>query len=177
MTAETMVSTFAPCQCAALLVVVLGVGFATNVSAQGSVPLPNVVRGTGDRCVEPTEVMRRDHMEFLLHQRDETMYRGIRTKRHSLKECVSCHVSRDSSGRAIPINAQGEFCAACHEYAAVTIDCFECHAQTPDDGEPSSAASKVSGGTPEAGISPEELRTFVARWLGGESGRRAQRER
>jgi len=44
-------------------------------------------------CVEPTAEMRRNHMKYILHQRDETMHQGIRTKQHSLEECINCHVS------------------------------------------------------------------------------------
>jgi hypothetical protein len=98
------------------------------------VPLPEVPQGKGDRCVEPTPVIRRNHMEFLLHQRDETMHLGIRTKKHSLNECVECHVQHDAQGQAIPVNAPGQFCDSCHRYAGVNIDCFQCHATTPDSG-------------------------------------------
>ena len=45
----------------------------------------------GEKCVEPTEVMRRDHMKMVLHQRDDTMHQGIRTVKHSLKNCINCH--------------------------------------------------------------------------------------
>ena len=48
-------------------------------------------------CVEPTAEMRRNHMNYILHQRDETMHRGIRTKQYSLVECINCHVS-DAAG-------------------------------------------------------------------------------
>ncbi len=87
----------------------------------------------GEQCVEPTDVIRRNHMKFLLHQRDETMHRGIRTTKHSLKNCISCHASKDDNGKYIPINAEGEFCQSCHAYAAVTLDCFQCHATVPED--------------------------------------------
>ena len=33
---------------------------------------------------------------------------------------------------AIPVNAPGQFCESCHTYAAVKMDCFECHATVPD---------------------------------------------
>ena len=36
------------------------------------------ITAKGDKCVEPTDVMRRNHMEFILHQRDDTMRRGVR---------------------------------------------------------------------------------------------------
>ncbi|GMQ95874.1 MAG: hypothetical protein BMS9Abin14_344 [Gammaproteobacteria bacterium] len=96
------------------------------------VPMPIITKGKGPQCVEPTDVMRRDHMKFLLQQRDATVREGIRTKKYSLTGCVACHVQRDAQGQAIPINAPGQFCEACHRYTAVRMDCFECHATTPD---------------------------------------------
>ncbi len=80
-------------------------------------------------CVEPTADMRRNHMKYILHQRDETMHLGIRTKQHSLEECINCHVS---SARDAPrASSEQHFCNSCHTYAAVNIDCFECHADRP----------------------------------------------
>ena len=102
-----------------------------TLPARAEVPLPNVPRGKGERCVEPVELMRRDHMEFLLHQRDLTVHDGVRSKRHSLVECIACHAGRDESGAYVPINAPDQFCEGCHSYAAVDIDCFECHATVP----------------------------------------------
>ena len=102
-----------------------------GAAGEGNPLLPEIVRGKGEQCVEPTDVMRRDHMEFILHQRDETMHRGIRTSRHSLKECIECHVQTDSEGEYIPIDDPKQFCSSCHEYASVRMDCFQCHATTP----------------------------------------------
>jgi hypothetical protein len=76
------------------------------------------------RCVEATDLMRRDHMKFLLHQRDRTMREGVRTKQHSLAECVECHASTKTGS---VLGEQG-FCQSCHSYAGVKLDCFECHA-------------------------------------------------
>ena len=104
------------------------------VAAESRVPMPDITRGEGAQCVEPTDVMRRDHMRFLKHQRDETVHRGIRTTKHSLTGCIGCHAQRDASGKAIPVNATGQFCESCHSYAAVSMDCFECHATVPDEG-------------------------------------------
>ena len=85
-----------------------------------------------DQCVEPTDFMRRNHMEVLLHQRDDTVHQGIRTRRHSLVGCVSCHADKDADGAYLPINADGQFCDGCHAAVAVSIDCFQCHATRPD---------------------------------------------
>lgn len=96
--------------------------------------LPKYPEPVGEKCVEPTDVMRREHMNFILHQRDETMHEGIRgiTAKHSLKDCIDCHVGYDDQDKAIPINDEGQFCQSCHNYAAVSIDCFSCHRTTPD---------------------------------------------
>jgi hypothetical protein len=80
-------------------------------------------------CVEPVEEMRKNHMEYILHQRDETMYKGIRTKQHSLEKCINCHVS-DAPDTARYGDAE-HFCSSCHTYASVQIDCFQCHADRP----------------------------------------------
>lgn len=82
-------------------------------------------------CVEPTADMRRNHMKYILHQRDETVHEGIRTKRFSLVECIDCHVS--SAPDAPRVSSEEHFCNSCHTYAAVNIDCFECHADRPSE--------------------------------------------
>jgi hypothetical protein len=104
---------------------------AAPIFAEDLRPELKINRSNGDNCVEPTDVMRRDHMKFLLHQRDETMHEGIRDKKHSLKECINCHANKDEKGTYIPVNAEGEFCQSCHAYSSVKLDCFECHATKP----------------------------------------------
>lgn len=102
-----------------------------------------------DACVEPTERMRRMHMEFIKHQRILTVHQGVRNTKHSLAGCVDCHVSYDAQQRPRPINAPDQFCGACHRYAAVKLDCFDCHAAVPNrptDRHPPLQASVTSGG-------------------------------
>lgn len=82
----------------------------------------------GEQCVEPTEYMRRNHMKVLTHQRDETVHEGIRTKKHSLKECINCHASQQTGSVTA---AKDNFCVSCHSYASVKIDCFDCHSSKP----------------------------------------------
>lgn len=89
------------------------------------------IHAKGDRCVEETPLMRRNHMEMLLHQRDDTLRRGIRTKQHSLKECINCHVLPDDHGDYPKLGTKDHFCSACHISAAVKPDCFQCHRSTP----------------------------------------------
>jgi hypothetical protein len=106
--------------------------FSMSVCAEeGWTPRPTIVQAQGERCVEPTEVMRERHFEFIEHHRDETMHQGIRTTKYSLTGCIKCHATRDKKGKYLPVNAQGQFCNSCHTYAAVSIDCFSCHATKP----------------------------------------------
>ena len=93
----------------------------------GRVPVPAVKIEKGGACVAPTGEMRRNHMKMLLHQRDRTMRQGLREPRFSLKNCVDCHASRETGS----VLGKDGFCSSCHEYAAVSIDCFECHSPNP----------------------------------------------
>ena len=100
---------------AALLAAVL------TVAAHADAPRIKIERG--EACVAPTAEMRRDHMKMLLHQRDLTVHEGLREPRFSLKNCINCHASRETGS----VLGHDGFCSSCHEYAAVSIDCFECH--------------------------------------------------
>jgi hypothetical protein len=105
------------------------------IAEQGDKLLPVIPPAIGEQCVAPTEVMRRDHMQFLMHQRDDTVHSGIRGAKYSLVGCIGCHTQRNSDGVAIPVNAKGQFCESCHAFAGVRMDCFECHASVPDNGQ------------------------------------------
>ena len=102
--------------------------FTTAIIADDSkVPPPK-----GDQCVEDPEWMRSHHYETILDQRDKTVLQGVRTKQHSLKNCIECHITSNTKGQyARYSNKEEHFCATCHTYAAVKIDCFDCHADRP----------------------------------------------
>jgi len=117
------------------LVVALATLISVNAFADG---MPQLPRGKGLTCVEPLEVMRRNHMDFLNHERDLTVRGGIRGRKHSLTGCIACHAQRAGDagrdrdqGDFIRIDAPGQFCHACHEFTGVKMDCFECHAAVP----------------------------------------------
>ena len=132
-TAKVKDTTPSPCRGMGLVLCSLFVALSV-LAASGSadVPKPKIPKGKGERCVEDTDVMRKNHMEFLLHQRDETVHKGIRTKKHRLTECLSCHAVNDERGLAVGSDDPRHFCNSCHTYAAVSIDCFECHQSKPD---------------------------------------------
>lgn len=103
-----------------------GLGMSGGVGA--GVDLPKLERGKGDRCVEDLATIRRDHPNLLKHHRDDALRRGIRTPRHSLKGCVECHAGEKTGSVA---STREDFCMACHTYAAVKLDCWDCHATKP----------------------------------------------
>jgi len=105
---------------------------APRAAELSAVPLPDITKGKGEACVAETGFMRRNHMNLLDHQRDETLREGIRGARFSLKECVACHAVPGTDGTPVAADDSRHFCSACHLYAAVRIDCFECHASRPD---------------------------------------------
>jgi len=112
---------------------------------------PQVEKARGSQCVDEPAFMRRNHMKLLTHQRNDTLRGGIRTGKYSLKACVACHASQTSQS----VNAEpGDFCQSCHNYAAVKIDCFECHANTPEARTSHPTASEIK---PVIGQSPIPL--------------------
>ena len=126
----------------AILVVLLS-GFVTVIHAadrdvSSGVPLPVIPMGKGTGCVKDTEFMRRNHMDLLKHQREDTMLEGKRGEAFSLKECISCHAVYGPDEQALSAASPQHFCRSCHDYAAVNIDCFQCHASRPENENPDS---------------------------------------
>ena len=113
------------------------VGGALMLLATGAISDSAVTKGSKaaglDTCVAPTAAMRRNHMDYLKHDRRETVHKGIRNTQYSLAECVECHAEKDSAGAYKPVNADGQFCESCHSYVAVNLTCFQCHRKTPEN--------------------------------------------
>jgi [DsrC]-trisulfide reductase subunit J len=107
------------------LLAALAAAAALASEATGRTPQPVVEKAeSGTQCVAPPELMRRSHMDFLKHQRDDTVHGGIRGAKFSLRACIECHASQQTGS----VNrAETNFCVSCHSYAAVKIDCFDCH--------------------------------------------------
>lgn len=89
---------------------------------------PMIQAARSGPCVADPAFMRRNHPDMLKHQRNETVHLGVRDGRASLKGCIGCHASAETGSVAV---AKTDFCVSCHSYAAVQIDCFECHASKP----------------------------------------------
>ncbi len=106
----------------------------------GDVPSPEIPKAKAKAteeygCVAPVEYMRKNHMKELLHKRDETLREGIRTRKFSLAECINCHVTPDGNGKLAKFGEDKHFCSSCHNYAAVSVDCFSCHNDQPQQSE------------------------------------------
>lgn len=133
------------------LIFSLAVNADNGETAAGRVPLPKLPTAKMDfskdqKCVAPTDEIRRMHGTLLKHKRNETMHEGIRTPKNSLVECISCHVTPKEDGRYVGVHEDPQhFCRACHAYAAVQPDCFQCHASTPE--EPALVNTEVPVGT------------------------------
>ncbi len=114
------------------LLALLVPGLAAAATPLPKIPKPRAKFSATQDCVQPIPEMRRNHMKYILHHRDETMHQGIRTTRYSLKACINCHVQKDpKTGEYPSIETKDHFCNSCHSYAAVHIDCFQCHSTRP----------------------------------------------
>ena len=91
--------------------------------AASAVPMPTIGIASEGKCIAPTDEMRRNHMDMLKHQRDRTLRQGIRGEKVSLNECIGCHASKTTG----TVLGKDHFCESCHAYAAVKLDCWDCH--------------------------------------------------
>jgi hypothetical protein len=110
--------------------------FAINADEQVSpVEVPKAKAKATEEygCVAPVNEMRKNHMKELVHHRDDTLREGVRTKKYSLAECINCHVSKDEKGAMPNFGEDKHFCSSCHNYAAVKVDCFQCHNDKPEN--------------------------------------------
>ena len=118
-------------------------GDAAADENSGSFYIPEAQRRFSEAqgCVEPTDEMRTNHMEYSRDQRDATVHEGIRTRQYSLVECINCHVS--DAPDAPRYESEKHFCNSCHTYASVSIDCFQCHADRPVKTTRSNSRSRI----------------------------------
>ena len=100
---------------------------------------------TEEQMIAHKADMRKNHMDRLLHKRDQTMHEGIRTPKYSLKKCIDCHVPAPTENKTVTHKDSEHFCVTCHEYVSVQIDCFQCHASHPDKPETATAMKPPLG--------------------------------
>lgn len=112
-------------------------GLIGGAAADGNAPV--VPAASGDPHPED-ENWRVHHMDYLKHDRDLTMRDGVRDLspddiaiNASIGECFDCHAVKDEAGAFVSFDDDRHFCRVCHDYAAVTVDCFSCHRSTPSN--------------------------------------------
>ena len=115
---------------------------ADSTAPAGRVPRPALDAAQGEKCVADTAYMRRNHMELLLHQRDATVHAGVRPRDTTLERCIACHASRVTGS---VVGGNRNFCQGCHSYAAVKLDCFECHASRPEAASAAASRGNLAG--------------------------------
>lgn len=106
-------------------------GLTAGLSSAGSV-YPEIPKATGEEHPEGNEYMRVNHMDLLRHDRDLTMREGVRDTNNSLAGCIDCHAVNGPDAKPVTIKSEEHFCRTCHDYAAVKIDCFQCHNSVPE---------------------------------------------
>ena len=111
---------------------------SVNASQDSLGPKITIQESSGDKCILSPAEMRRQHPDMLKHDRIATLRKGIRAKADggnldgSLKQCVNCHAIKDDNNNYVRIDNDQHFCVSCHQYAAVSIDCFQCHRDIPE---------------------------------------------
>jgi len=146
---------------ATLAILLMAAALASSVAAGEPAWLPKPAHGKGEKCVADTGWMRRYHMTALMHQRDETVHEGIQTKRFSLKGCIECHAVKGADGKPVTIASPKHFCRTCHDYAAVRIDCFDCHASRPEtEGVATGEAAPEHASRTDAAVLAQYLRSL-----------------
>ncbi len=105
--------------------------FGSTASAQESDLFPDIPKALFALETPHPDDIRINHMNYLRHDRDETMRLGDRDIEFSLKDCVNCHAVRGPDAGFVRVENEAHFCKACHVYAAVKIDCFQCHNSVP----------------------------------------------
>jgi hypothetical protein len=83
-----------------------------------------------DRCVMPVEFMRTSHMNLLKDWRDTVVRAGDRSfsrpdgrlfQRSLANTCLDCHSNKST------------FCDSCHNYMAVSPNCWDYHVAPPEE--------------------------------------------
>ena len=84
-----------------------------------------------EHCIRDNDTMRGYHMTMAYQQRDAVVHSGDRSGEFSIGRCVTRHAVPGADGKPVSYADPRHFCRACHDYEAVSIDCFDCRRSTP----------------------------------------------
>lgn len=132
-----------------VLMTVLILMFSIGLSACDGAKPPELMKAVKQFDSDATrdehvKYMRINHMDALLHKRDQTLINGIRTKKNSLKACINCHVPEIHNGEILRHTNPEHFCSTCHNFVTQKLDCFECHVDHPVSSNDSAKAPNDS---------------------------------
>lgn len=116
-----------------IALVALSLFASQEPSDDSTISVPSLPKAIGGECVASPEIMRKNHMVMLQHDRDLKIKDGITNIDYSLKECIACHVVKDDAGMPVSYDSPKHFCRSCHDYVAAKPDCFSCHNSKPDE--------------------------------------------
>ncbi len=106
----------------AALLATAGLAFAGD-RAQGRVAVPEIAIAKPGACVAPTADMRRNHMKYAPPPARSHGARGPARSALQPQALRRLPAARETGS----VLGKDGFCASCHAYASVSIDCFECH--------------------------------------------------
>ncbi|SPE34630.1 Periplasmic (Sec) triheme cytochrome c [Candidatus Sulfopaludibacter sp. SbA6] len=95
---------------------------AAHVTAKGPDP---VLPAREKQCVAPLEFMKSSHMTLLLDWRDRAVREGERE--YTTADGRHYALNLSSTCLAQCHAAKADFCDRCHNYAAVSPPCWDCH--------------------------------------------------
>ncbi len=97
-----------------------------NLSARVTAKGPDPVLPVREKqCVAPLAYMKSSHMNLLFNWRDSAVRQGVRDytafdgKHYTMSLTGTC-LKQCHAGKA-------DFCDRCHNYAAVSLPCWDCH--------------------------------------------------
>lgn len=110
-----------------LALVLLPAWYAAARPGSGQAPELELPRDSAT-CIEDVETMRSHHVALLNEWRNLVVRDGLRTDTSSTGvvrpmsltgTCLGCHGKAET------------FCTRCHDYSAVKLPCWDCHAEEP----------------------------------------------
>jgi len=108
-----------------------GIAIGTVLDEGWTVPQPDFSKLARAHKKEDPTVMIRNHPNFLMGHRSVVVYKGLRKDMNSIEKCVDCHAVKGADDQPVGYDNPKHFCVECHNKAAVSIDCFECHNSKP----------------------------------------------
>jgi hypothetical protein len=116
----------------AIFPILLDLGKAAPPPPDPKINTPEIQKMVEKKCIESKSFMKAEHMVMLNDWRDwyvregRTVYTATDGKQYNISlcnTCMKCHSNKK------------DFCDQCHNYAAVTPYCWNCHIEPKEGGQ------------------------------------------